>query len=194
MVIKYWDNELDESTLANVDKEMRGLSWSKKFERAGSCMLECNDASINPVLRNLYFKYSSPEFLQKLESVIGINGLLPDPYLVGAGYSQIKNYGDLKPHIDFNWNDKIKLFRAATFIIYLTTPESGGEIEFVDKEKIEVKRNRAILFSHSEKIKHMVHPVQGIRNAVRFFYYYSKRKTYSAMHKSLYLILLICGI
>lgn len=181
-----WDNVLDDETIVNVDREISTVKWPKLFNRAGSRMYECGDIHTYGILRDLYIKYSSPVFLQELEVVTGITGLIPDPYLHGAGYSQITDSGDLKPHIDFNWNDRLKLYRALTFIIYLTTPERGGEIEFINVKKISVRRNLGIIFEHSEKIRHFVHPVIGTRNAVRFFYYTSKLTTPQDKHRSLY--------
>jgi len=186
MYIKVLDNVLPEDLLLNIDTEINGIKWLKEFDRAGSYMLECNDIVNNPLLNDLNQKHSSQQFLNFIEKEIGISGILPDPFLIGAGYSQIKECGDLKPHIDFNWNDRIKLYRVATYIIYLTTPQEGGELEFIGKEKIAVKRNRAVLFSHSEKIRHFVHPVKGVRNAVRFFYYSSMLERPDNYHRSLY--------
>ena len=186
MVVEYWDNALNQKTLDDALMELLNLNWEKHFDRAGSNMLEANDITKLPILKGLYNNFSEPDFLNFIERKIGIGGVLPDPHLIGAGYSQIKDSGDLKPHVDFNWNDRIKLYRAATFIIYLSDPESGGEIEFIDFGKYEIKKNRAILFSHSETVRHFVHPVKGVRNAVRFFYYASKLNPPENFHRSLY--------
>jgi hypothetical protein len=185
-IVAYRDNILPASALTDIDTEINSIQWSKLFNRAGSYMLECNDIASYHRLRNLYFTLSSADIIKQLETITGINHLIPDPHMVGAGYSQIKDSGDLKPHIDFNWNDRLKLYRACTVMIYLTTPESGGEIEFIDVVKLPVKRNRVIIFNHSETIRHFVHPVSGIRNAVRFFYYTSNLITPQTYHRSLY--------
>ena len=186
MFIKYWDNALNEEELLMVDEELSNLNWTKLFTRAGSHMLECNDLKTCPALNTLYNKFTSSDFLNFLETETNIKGLLPDPHFIGAGYSQIKDSGDLKPHIDFNWNEKIKMYRAASYIIYLSTPEEGGEIEFIDTVTIKPQRNRAVLFEHSETIRHFVHPVKGTRNAVRFFYYTSNLQSPENYHRSLY--------
>jgi hypothetical protein len=186
MIVDFWDNALNEKTLNDASDELLTLNWEKHFDRVGSNMFEANDIKKLPILKNLYVNFSEPNFLNFIEKKIGIDGILPDPHLIGAGYSQIKDSGDLKPHIDFNWNNKIKLYRVATFIIYLSDPDSGGEIEFIDFGKYKIKKNRAILFSHSETIRHFVHPVKGIRNTVRFFYYASRLNPPKNYHRSLY--------
>jgi|688.fasta_scaffold226691_2 hypothetical protein len=186
LLIAYIDNVLSENSLKDIDVEIETIEWPRLFDRAGSYMLECNNITRYTQLRKLYFECSSSKFIEQLEQITGINYLIPDPHMIGAGYSQIKDSGDLKPHIDFNWNDRLKLYRACTVMIYLTTPESGGEIEFIDVVKLPVKRNRVVIFNHSESIRHFVHPVVGVRNAVRFFYYTSNVSTPSTRHKSLY--------
>jgi hypothetical protein len=186
MHVEYWDNALEESLLEETLDEILTLKWEKHFKRMGSDMMEANDRENLPVLNKIYEKFSRPKFLSFIEKTINVQGIIPDPHMIGAGYSQIKDSGDLKPHVDFNWNDRIKLYRVATFIIYLNTPESGGEIEFLGFGKFEVKKNRAVIFEHSETIRHFVHPVVGVRNAVRFFYYSSHLKVPENQHRSLY--------
>lgn len=180
------DDFLSKSDLNKIDNELENITWPKLFERAGSHMYENSNIESLPVLQYLYMKYCSPSFLKQLEEKIGIEGILPDPYLTGAGYSEIKDHGDLKPHIDFNWNDTIKLYRVASLIIYLSDDYTGGELAFEDSEPISTKRNRAIVFEHSETVRHQVMPVKGVRRNVRFFYYASKLNPPKGYHRSLY--------
>ena len=186
LLIAYKDNMLSDSIISSIDEEIDSIVWPKIFDREGSYMLECSDIEKYSQLRQLYIECTSAPFLNEIEELTGIAHLIPDPHMIGAGYSQIKDCGDLKPHIDFNWNERLKLYRACTLIIYLTTPLTGGEIEFIDVLKLPVKRNRAVIFNHSEAIRHFVHPVTGIRNAVRFFYYTSNLPTPLTFHRSLY--------
>ena len=190
MYIETWDSAVHPEVLRDLQLEIeditRNKAWKKTFERAGSYMYESNDVFNLPALNKLYGIVSQPFYLTHLESKLNITGIICDPHMVGAGYSQIKDHGDLKPHIDFNWNDRIKMYRVASLIIYLSTPEEGGEIEFEGVDKIAVKANRAVQFEHSETVRHFVHPVKGIRNAVRFFYYASKQEAPAGYHRSLY--------
>ena len=126
MYVKVIDDFLEDHTILKIDRELENKVWPKHFTRAGSDMYESTELDKLPVLKQLYLKFSSPEWLTFLEKELGVFGLLPDPYLIGAGYSEIRNGGDLKPHIDFNWNDSIKLYRVASLIIYLTSDHVGG--------------------------------------------------------------------
>lgn len=190
MYVKYWDDALSPNMIEELKSEVAEVDlhnqWTKVFTRAGSKMYETNDRYRLPALERLYNITAQPYLLESIERDLHLTGVVPDPHMIGSGYSKIVDHGDLKPHIDFNWNDKLKLYRVATLIVYLSTPEEGGEIEFEGTDKIAVKENRAVLFEHSESIRHFVHPVKGERFAVRFFYYASKLEAPVGYHRSLY--------
>src|SRR5882672_1361469 len=50
-------------------------------------------------------------FLEFLETVTGMDGLIPDAHLWGGGLHQIRRGGFLKVHADFNRHKKLKLDR-----------------------------------------------------------------------------------
>ena len=67
--------------------------WTE-FTRKNSHMQECTDMSVCPVAREYFVNYMhSQAGMQWITSVTGIADLIPDPYLVGAGYSR-SNRGD----------------------------------------------------------------------------------------------------
>src|SRR5262249_39147078 len=75
---------------------------------------------------------NSPTFLQFLEEMTGIEGLIPDPYLEGGGLHMIKPGGSLAIHADFNWHKRLKLDRRLNLLLYLNKDwdESfGGALE-----------------------------------------------------------------
>lgn len=176
---------LNPADLMEVKKEVMTIDWPKCFDRAGSCMYENNEIHRLPVLTSLYAKYSSKTFLQYLESNFNTKGILPDPYLIGAGYSKIDKSNDLKFHVDFNWNDTIKLHRICSLIIYLNEVD-GGDLEFEGIGTLATSDNKAIIFEHSETIRHRVTNCNNTRYAVRFFYYASKAQAPDNYHRSLY--------
>jgi hypothetical protein len=149
-------------------------------------MYEFNDVQSSQCLAAFRAAIDTPQRLQVMAEILNTNPLIPDPHLIGSGFSMIKDGGDLKWHIDFNWNDTIKLFRAATLILYLNEPEEGGVLQFEGGPSVEPKRGRVAIFSHSETIRHRVTPVKGIRTAVRFFYYSSNLEAPEGYHRSLY--------
>ena len=189
------DNFLDEKTVYELYEECKDApkgSWTV-FTRAGSRIEEFNDLiSLPTAHRVTYDIMHSGEFLYELEQMTGIVGLLPDPHLVGAGYSIIRNGKDLGCHYDFNWNDRIRLHRKLTTLLYITPgweSDWGGHIEYYD-DNIDVKPKSNLIESVSPKFNRLVinenvkhapyHRVSEVnspedvpRCAIRFFYYIS---------------------
>ena len=54
--------------------------------------------------------------LEFLETLTGIDGLVPDPYFAGGGLHQIVRGGFLKVHADFNWHPKLRLDRRLNML------------------------------------------------------------------------------
>ncbi|HRH60674.1 MAG TPA: 2OG-Fe(II) oxygenase [Chitinophagaceae bacterium] len=87
--------------------------------------------------QQLLLYLNSKPFLDFLEGLTGIEGLISDPTYEGGGFHAISKGGFLKVHTDFNFHKKLKLDRRLNVLIYLNEnwlPEYGGEIELWDKE------------------------------------------------------------
>ena len=52
--------------------------------------------------RNFFYGFNSRPFIQLLQNITGIKGLIPDPYFLGAGFHEISQGGHLSVHADFN--------------------------------------------------------------------------------------------
>ena len=118
----YVDNFLDEKTCLKLHEECiqapKG-GWTL-FSRAGSAMEEYNDLFYTITAHKItYDLLHSGEFIYELEQLTGIVGLMPDPHLVGAGFSRFRKGKDLKIHHDFNWNDRLRLHRKLTCFLFL---------------------------------------------------------------------------
>lgn len=175
--------------------------WTE-FTRRGSSMKECINMSVAPVAESFVNQFHSQQFMKWLTEITGIKDLIPDPYLVGAGYSKIKSGSSLKIHTDFNWNDSMKVHRMLSFIIYLNSDwkeEWGGHLQFNDfQNKNVIQRvpplfNRAVLWRHHKKGFHgfpdpLTCPENITRNAFRLFFYVSNAEYDSKdlPHRSLY--------
>jgi len=57
---------------------------------------------IPPTLREILFEMNSGPFIEFLEKLTGIDRLLPDPHLYGAGIQQTLPGGVLAMHVDHN--------------------------------------------------------------------------------------------
>ena len=177
------DNFLDEETVNKLYEECKNApkgGWTV-FTRAGSRMEEFNDLISLPTAHRVTY------------DIMHIVGLLPDPHLVGAGYSIIRNGKDLGCHYDFNWNDRLRLHRKLSTLLYITPDwkdEWGGHIQYWD-DNIDINPKSNLIESVAPKFNRLVineninkgpyHKVSGVnapdniygRCAIRFFYYIS---------------------
>ena len=111
--------------------------WNKRKDFYQSGKMYCRDTDvIPPLLLSLFYELSSPPFLKFLESVTGIEGLIPDPYYDGGGLHCSGPAGVLMPHTDFHYADRLKLYRRLNLLLYLNPEwqESwGGCLELWEK-------------------------------------------------------------
>lgn len=141
--------------------------------------------SIQSVINSL----CSPLFLRFLERLTGIDGLVPDPYLIGGGLHMLPRGGRLGIHADFNVHEKLKLDRRLNLLLYLNhnwNPEWGGELELWDEEvKTKVKgylpiANRVVVFSTTDTAFHghpnpLNCPKGTYRRSIALYYYTNER-------------------
>lgn len=195
------DNFLDQTLIQNLNQECLTIDsqYWKTFNRNGSHMKECNNIDVMPTATKFVALMHSPKTLQWLEQVTGITSLIPDPYLIGAGYSKSYTGDQLKVHTDFNWNDQLKLHRALSLIVYLTpewNPEYNGSLDFYNSTRSEVVtsidclHNRCVIWEQHERGFHgyeksIACPKNMSRNTFRLFYYTSKLEPLNP-HRSLY--------
>lgn len=127
------------------------------------------------------------EFLQELTGIK--ETLLPDPYLDGGGYHEIKPGGLLKVHADFNKHKTTMLDRRLNLLVYLNKDweESyGGHFELWDKgmtrsyKKILPVFNRIAIFSTTDFSYHghpdpLTCPPDRSRKSLALYYYSNGR-------------------
>ena len=115
------------------------------------------------LLREMLREFNSRQFVLFLETLTGIECLIPDPYFIGGGV-HISGLGDfLKIHADFNWHHKLQAYRRVNALLYLSDdwqPEWKGAIEFWDREMTRPVDsalpifNRLVVFSTGEHSNH----------------------------------------
>ncbi|MES2807306.1 MAG: 2OG-Fe(II) oxygenase [Bacteroidota bacterium] len=137
----------------------------------------------------VHFLNSQPvlEFLQELTGIK--ETLLPDPYLLGGGYHEIKPGGMLKIHADFNKHELSWIDRRINLLVYLNKDwdESyGGHFELWDKDmtqsyqKILPVFNRIAIFSTTDFSFHghpnaLTCPPDRSRKSLALYYYSNGR-------------------
>ena len=87
--------------------------------------LSTDDAALfGPWTSKLLYSLNSGPFLEFLEWLTGINGLIADPHLGGGGVHIIRRGGKLGIHADFNHHKRLKVFRRLNLLLYLTGSRS----------------------------------------------------------------------
>tara|TARA_B100001939_G_C16939757_1_gene617799 strand:+ start:2138 stop:2737 length:600 start_codon:yes stop_codon:yes gene_type:complete len=187
--MKYYENFLDNYLDIDLLKELKSISNWKDFNRNSSHMKEFYDET--QWLKHLRCHLHSRSFIQWVETETNLTGLVVDPLGTGEGVSLMQKNDMLDSHIDFNWNDRIKMHRAVNLLIYLGDC-FGGEFEIWDDKKENVIfeanpiHNSAVIFTHSETQAHGVRKItSGRRYSIRQFYYKSEA-TCENPHQSLY--------
>ena len=139
-----------------------------------------------PSYRQLIWELNSQRFLDFLTHVTGIEHLLPDPSLRGAGIHQIGRGGFLKVHTDFATHRDYGLDRRLNFLLYLNPewPKAyGGDLQLWDQalqgppRRISPIANRCVVFSTTDTSLHG-HPEplscpEGVYRKSLALYYYT---------------------
>lgn len=197
-----FDDFLPTDLLKQVQQEINLVPehiWTT-FNRNGSQMKECTNMLYTPVLRELVLNLNSHEFLTWLEGITGINKIIPDPHLIGAGLMRCYTGDSLKLHTDFNWNEQLYLNRCLSTIFYLSQEWEdswGGALEFWDFDRkqclhrIMPRPNRLLIWNYDERLVHghpqpLTCPQHASRDGLRMFYFKSNSTPLSAPHRSLY--------
>ena len=127
-------------------------------------------------------------FVRFLETLTGVDQLIPDPHLLGGGIHLTRQGGHLGIHADFNWHKAIAAHRRLNLLIYLTPEwraEYGGELELWDTtgaqlvRRVEPKFNRAVVFSTRSDTFHghpnPWTPADIHRQSIALYYYTTQR-------------------
>jgi hypothetical protein len=128
-------------------------------------------------------------FLNFLEGLTGIEGLISDPHIRGGGLHEILREGALGVHADFNLHSRLNLWRRLNLLLYLNEnwdPAWGGELELWDRAgKQRVKSiapifNRVVIFDTSNFSYHghphpLMCPPDRSRKSIALYYYTAQK-------------------
>jgi hypothetical protein len=164
------------------------LNWSewRHFENANEVKRGSAPKTRLGAASQLYFNtIHCGQFVDFIEKVAGIEGLVTDPELFAGGLHDIPTGGKFAMHVDFNQHAVTRLANRLVFITYLNKdwlPSYGGGLELWDVEKnqraVEIlpEFGRSILFYQSSKSLHG-HPTpvaapngRTRRSAAAYFY------------------------
>ena len=192
------DNFLDPTVLMAVANEAKVLTQNYEEEswRFGTPdyhedqILKLGIRELNkmtPVMELVCAYMNSPEFVQVMRNLTGIQDLVSDWSLEGGGFHVTYPGGKLGVHHDFNYKDDmapVRMYRKVNLLIYLNEDWDsswGGSLELWDQDLtgafkvIDLIQNRAVIFN-SDNAPHghpepLACPVGESRRSLAFYYY-----------------------
>ncbi len=113
------------------------IEWVVRDNEQNRRVYQHDETKLPALHRQMLRELNSRQFLLFVETLTGIDNLIPDPYFIGGGV-HLSGPGDfLKIHADFNWHHKLQAYRRVNALLYLSETweeEWGGAIEFWDRE------------------------------------------------------------
>jgi hypothetical protein len=187
------DDFLPEPVLDQILAEFprpEGAEWWRFDSNRERKLASADETIMGPSTRSLLAQLNGAGFIDFLQDLTGISGLVPDPHLFGGGLHQIEPGGFLEVHADFNLHPVTRLERRLNVLMYLNRhwEESwAGALELwaVDMSKCEVRVqpvfNRCVIFTTTATSFHG-HPAPlaspaGITRKSLALYYYSVPST-----------------
>ncbi|RGP41570.1 hypothetical protein BPTFM16_01877 [Altererythrobacter insulae] len=160
----------------------QGRTFDRAQERAKK---QISPENLSPQVRQIFYAFNSRPFLQVLEDITGITGLIPDPDFLGGGLHEIAPGGHLSVHADFNRHKRLNLERRINLLIYLNEgwqDAFGGQLEFWSPDMTLCEKsvvpvfNRAVIFNTTSTSYHgnpnpVAHPDGISRKSIALYYY-----------------------
>lgn len=182
-----FDNFLPEEVITRVYDEALSMGAKQPEFSSGHEKLK---TSFRPDMMPTYTKavfhaLNSRPFIQFLEQMSGIQGLIPDPYFQGGGIHRTETGGFLSIHADFDHHSIMNLERRMNVLIYLNPDwkeDYGGSFEvWTDNMSEKVASfapimNRMCCFSTGRNTMHgnpepVNHPDNDPRLSIALYYY-----------------------
>jgi hypothetical protein len=179
------------------------IAWIERDNEQNRRRYQHDETRLPGILREMLRELNSRQLLLFLETLTGVDNLLPDPYFVGGGVHESEAGDFLKVHADFNWHHKLQAHRRCNLLIYLTEEwreEWAGATELWDRQmagpvvSVVPRFNRALVFSTSEHSNHgqpqpNACPPGIVRKVLNLYYYTTHRDdddSEAAPHFTLY--------
>ena len=182
-----FDNFLPMELLEKVRSEALSMGEKAPEHSSGNERLKTsyNPDRLPPYTRAVFNALNSRAFIQFLEQMSGIPGLIPDPYFQGGGIHRTETTGFLSIHADFNHHKVMNLQRRLNVLIYLNPDwkeEYGGSFEvWADDMSEQIAKfapvmGRMCCFSTGDNTMHgnpepVNHPENEPRLSIALYYY-----------------------
>jgi hypothetical protein len=187
------DNLFDDATLSHVADAFYPADdprWHRFADpRRETKLASTSEMSLPPAVQQFIRELNAEQFLTQLSALTNIPGLIPDPYLLGAGMHMIVRGGKLAIHADFNKHPTMNVDRRLNLLVYLNQDwhESyGGHLELWDRSmqtcvtRVLPLFNRTVVFLTDDFSFHghpdpLTCPEQRVRKSIAMYYYTNGR-------------------
>lgn len=195
------DNFLPADIYAKLCKEITTFpndKWIVKNLPNSGVRKEARDFVGSPIMQEVMIHLTSHMFVNWMGKITGCDDIIPDIHHLGAGLTSAPAGASLGLHVDFNWNNTLKLNRKFNLLLYsneVWDEEWDGNLEFWNKEKTEClytvtpKPNRLVFWEYEQNLIHG-HPKilkcpNGVERQNLMTVYYSSNATPTSQpHKS----------
>ena len=192
------DDFLGAGLAADLENECREIALttnsSNGFTQVGKLTLN-SWTLMPPLLQHVCSFFQSGAFIEHLEAITGLPGLIADPHLEGGGLHRTERSGFLKMHTDFNFNARLRLHRRLNVLYFLNSgyqPCWGGELllsRHPSREATAAMKaispclNRLVIFNTNDTTFHghpepHAFPAGFPRTSLAFYYYTATRPWY----------------
>jgi Rps23 Pro-64 3,4-dihydroxylase Tpa1-like proline 4-hydroxylase len=199
------DNFLEKNFYKNVADEISKLKKNYKCEK----VFIFKKKIIKKEFNNYNNFYKNQKKLIKLisskkfEKFLKINfnlkfSLFPEKSNLFSGFNIARKGSYLRPHADFNFNNKMKKFRTINLLLYFNNnwkKKYGGNLSFYNykntRKKIEIiaRKNRAVIFLTNKYSIHGYNAIKTnkLRISLNFYFYTNKNLSFTEKpHKTLW--------
>ena len=118
------------------------------YDTANERKQVCSDtAAFGPTAETIAHALNSSRFVRFLETLTGIQGLIPDPHMHAAGYMKVPAGGFLGLHYDFATQRELMLDRRINVLLYLNRDwqsQWGGQLELHSNDALEAPRHEEV--------------------------------------------------
>ncbi len=195
------DNFLPANVFNQLCKEIKSFpqdKWIVKNLPNSGIRKESRDFTNSPVMQEIMIHLTSQMFVKWMSKITECDNIIPDIHHLGAGLSAAPAGSSLGLHVDFNWNNTLKLNRKFNLILYANETWDtawNGDLEFWNKDKTECVYtinplpNRLIFWEYEQELVHgfskpLNCPIGIERQNLMTIYYTSNAEPTSQPHKS----------
>ena len=194
VIDNFLPQDLAEDILTNFpyETEKNAAEYALNYSGVQKNKRQVYPNDCNAFCRDLFGFFNSASFLQFLEGLTGIEGLIADPYFNGGGFHETSQHGKLGIHADFRVHEQLHLQRRLNLLIYLNKnwqEEFGGCLEIWDRSMTKNVHsilpifNRCAVFNTDADSYHghpdpLNCPPDVTRKSIALYYYTASKAIY----------------